>query len=385
MKILLLGSTGSIGTSACRCIRRFAHQFSLVGLSTNRNVDSLFSQAAEFGIKALCITGEQQVNPADYRRMPTGCRLFTGADGLIEMVETLDYDVLLNAIVGSAGLPPTLVALKRNKRVALANKESLVVGGECIDALLANGHGSLVPVDSEHSAILQCLNGEARGSVESLILTASGGPFRETPKTGFDAITPARALAHPTWSMGHKISIDSATLINKGFEVIEAHHLFSIPYERLRICIHPQSIIHSMVVFHDGAVIAQLGLPDMELPIQYALSYPHRLPFPGRRLDLPDIGTLTFQKPDLDRFPCLKLCLQAGAQGGAAPVALNAANEVAVRLFLDGAIGFNAIAVIIEETLSRDACGHAGTLEAILTIDRAARAHAAEIAQRMKQ
>jgi 1-deoxy-D-xylulose-5-phosphate reductoisomerase len=262
-----------------------------------------------------------------------------------------------------------VAALRRGKRVALANKESLVVGGELITSLLDLGHGELVPIDSEHSAVWQCLSGQDRGAVESIILTASGGPFRELPADRFAAITPEQALRHPTWSMGDKITIDCATLVNKGLEVIEAHHLFRMPYDHLRVLIHPQSIVHSMVEFHDGAIIAQMGLPDMELPIQYALEYPRRLPLVGRRLDLTAMAGLTFHAPDYARFPCLRLCLDAGTSGGTAPAALNAANEVAVRAFLQGAIPFTAIAQLIDEALQHHAPRKADSLESILEVD----------------
>jgi 1-deoxy-D-xylulose-5-phosphate reductoisomerase len=235
--------------------------------------------------------------------------------------------------------------------VALANKESLVIGGDYITGLISKGFGEIIPVDSEHSAILQCLRGEDDRSVESIILTASGGPFRKVPLGRLPSITPTDALNHPTWSMGRKITIDSATLMNKGFEVIEAHHLFNLPYERIRVLIHPQSIIHSMVEFHDGAVMAQMGVPTMELPIQFALSFPARLPLGAKRLDLAELKSLTFFKPDLKRFKCLKLCLEAARAGGTAPAVVNAANEMAVQYFLEGKIRYNQIADIIKESL----------------------------------
>jgi len=275
--------------------------------------------------------------------------------------------------VGAVGLRPTATALKRGKRVALANKESLVIGGDYIRTLLDRG-GSIVPVDSEHSAILQCLSDFKDPAVESIILTASGGPFWGLPADGFAGITTEQALNHPTWSMGQKITIDAATLMNKGFEVIEAHHLFRLPYERLRVWIHPQSIIHSLVEFHDGAVMAQLGLPDMELPIQYALSYPERLPMAGRRLSLPEIGRLEFFEPDDRRFPCLRLCIEAGKKGGTSPAVINAANEVAVEAFLAGRIPFTSIAEIAAFALEKHGACPAGSLEAIEEADRETRA-----------
>jgi 1-deoxy-D-xylulose-5-phosphate reductoisomerase len=352
-KIILLGATGSIGTSACACIRRFSDRFRIVGMSTFGSVDKLMAQAREFKPGAVCI-GDSAKAAAAKNILPKGIRVFEGESGLEELVNQTDFDVLCNALVGAVGLRATVAALKKNKRVALANKESLVIGGDYINALLRGGKGELVPVDSEHSAILQCLSGEELASVESIILTASGGPFRTLPLDKLKTVRPEDALNHPTWSMGRKITIDAATLVNKGFELIEAHHLFAIPYDRLRVVIHPQSVVHSMVEFHDGAVMAQMGVPDMELPIQFALSYPRRLPLAGKRLNLAQLRELTFFEPDFVRFPCLKLCIDAGKTGGTMPTALNAANEVAVQAFLDKAIPFGMIGELI-----RAACdGH---------------------------
>jgi 1-deoxy-D-xylulose-5-phosphate reductoisomerase len=305
--------------------------------------------------------------------LPSGVRMFCGEKGLEQLVNDTDFDVLLNALVGAVGLRATVAALKRNKCVALANKESLVVGGDYITSLLNRGMGQLIPVDSEHSAIQQCLTGEDVSSIESIILTASGGPFRELPLDRLPFVTPADALNHPTWTMGKKITIDSATLVNKGFEVMEAHHLFAMPYDRLRVVIHPQSIIHSMVEFHDGAVMAQLGMPDMELPIQYALSFPKRLMLKSKRLDLADIGTLTFCEPDFHRFPCLRLCLDAGKSGGSAPVVLNAANEIAVTAFLEGRIRFDRIAQVIDAALNGHSPLKVDGLETIEEVDEKTR------------
>lgn len=371
LRILLLGATGSIGDSTLNCVRRYPQRFKLVGVAACRSHDKLAAAARELGVQAVCLT-DTAAAEAMRSSIDRSVRVCEGPDGIVELMDTVEHDIVVNAIVGAAGLAPTVAALRRGKRVALANKESLVVGGHLIRELTDSGSGEIVPVDSEHSAILQCLNGEDRGCVESIILTASGGPFREYPLDRFAAITPAQALRHPTWSMGAKITIDSATLMNKGLEVIEAHHLFRLPYGRLRVCIHPQSIVHSMVEFHDGAVMAQMGMPDMELPIQYALEYPRRLPLPGERLDLARAGTLAFATPDFERFPCLRLCIEAGSAGGAAPVVLNAANEVAVRCFLDGAVGFTTIPRIIEDALA-GVDGATDSLEAILELDRRTR------------
>jgi 1-deoxy-D-xylulose 5-phosphate reductoisomerase len=368
MKIVLLGATGSIGMNACNCIRRFPEKFELVGLSSYNNTGKLLELAREFRPVSVCI-GNSQASVKAREEFPSTIKIFTGQKGLEDIVNETDFDVLLNAVVGAAGLRATVAALKRNKRVALANKESLVIGGEYIYGLIKKGFGEIIPVDSEHSAILQCLSGEKKANIESIILTASGGPFREIDGEVFKHITPAEALDHPTWSMGKKITIDSATLINKGFEVIEAHYLFSMPYEKIRVLIHPQSIIHSMVEYFDGAVMAQMGVPDMELPIQFALSFPDRLPIKSRRLDLVKIGSLTFFEPDYKRFPCLKLCVDAGKNGGTSPVIVNAANEMAVNLFLEGKIKYNQIAEIIEDSLSGHPSLNVDSLETIEKTD----------------
>ena len=347
MKIVLLGATGSIGMSACNCIRRFPEKFEAVGLSSYNNAGKLMELVREFRPVSVCI-GNSRASAQALAEIPSTIKIFTGQKGLEDMVNEADFDVLLNAIVGAAGLRATVAALKRNKRVALANKESLVIGGEYIYGLINRGFGEIIPVDSEHSAILQCLSGENKAGVESIILTASGGPFRETDKEKLKNITPEQALDHPTWSMGKKITIDSATLMNKGFEVIEAHHLFGMPYDK---------------------IIAQMGVPDMELPIQFALTYPDRLPIQSRRLDLAKTGALTFFEADYNRFPCLKLCLDAGRKGGTSPTIVNAANEMAVQLFLSGRIRYDQIAEIIEDSLGSHSSVPIDSLETIENID----------------
>jgi len=329
----------------------------------------LIEQIAEFSPSSVYLADSSQ-NKHIRSRFGDAVKIYEGEDGLERLVDEADYDVLLNALVGSVGLRSTVAALKRKKKVALANKESLVVGGEIICNLLDEGFGELVPVDSEHSAILQCISGFNKSDIESIILTASGGPFRLFEKERFRNIKPSDALKHPTWSMGKKITIDSATLMNKGFEVIEAHYLFRLPYNKLRVWIHPQSIIHSLVEFHDGAVLAQLGTPDMELPIQYALSYPERFPMNGKRLSLPEIGKLEFYNPDLEKFPCLKLCIEAGEMGGTAPAVVNAANEVAVESFLKGEISFSDISEIVAYALQTHANKPGDTLKAIEEADK---------------
>jgi 1-deoxy-D-xylulose-5-phosphate reductoisomerase len=367
-KILLLGSTGSIGVSTCNCIRRFRDRFTISGLAAARSLEKLTLQIEEFKPQSVYVA-DHRIAAEVRARFGATLRIYDGTHGLEALVRETEFDILVNALVGAVGLRPTVAALQRNKRVALANKESLVIGGDYIRSLIDGGMGSLVPIDSEHSAILQCLSGSENSTIESIILTASGGPFRNLPIEHFTTVTPQQALRHPTWSMGRKITIDAATLMNKGFEVIEAHHLFRLPYDRLRVWIHPQSIIHSLVEFHDGAVMAQLGLPDMELPIQYALSFPQRLPMHGKRLSLPEIGRLEFYDPDLDRFPCLRLCLEAGRAGGTAPAVVNAANEVAVELFLEGKIAFNDIAQVVARALHLHVKVPAVSLEAIETAD----------------
>jgi len=386
-KLLILGSTGSIGRSACNCAGRFRDRFSAVGLAAGSNVDLLIDQIKEFSPSAVYITDKKN---AETVKDLFGDKIKVynddGGDGdaLERMVEETDYDILLNALVGAVGFRPTVAALRRGKRVALANKESLVIGGEYIGTIIRDNNtavgdgGSLIPnilpVDSEHSAILQCLQaGGGVNAVESIIVTASGGPFRNLPKESFAAITPEQALNHPTWSMGKKITIDSATLMNKGFEIIEARYLFSIPYDRIRVCVHPQSIIHSLVEFRDGAVMAQLGLPDMELPIQYALSWPERLPINEKRLNLSDVGKLDFFEPDAEKFPCLNICIEAGKTGGTTPAAINAANEVAVELFLNKKIAFTDIPKIIEEAMNGHKSIKADSVDVIMGVDRETR------------
>jgi 1-deoxy-D-xylulose-5-phosphate reductoisomerase len=370
MNIVLLGATGSIGTSVCKCVRRFAGEFKLVGLSANSNMAKLADLVREFRPGSVCISDRNKLQTT---ALGSGIKLFQGTKGLEELVNETDFDVLLNALVGAVGLRATVAALKRKKRVALANKESLVIGGDYITGLLRDGYGEIVPVDSEHSAILQCLCGEDRTALESIILTASGGPFRKVALGKLSSISPSDALNHPTWTMGRKITIDSATLMNKGFEVIEAHHLFNLPYEKIRILIHPQSIVHSMVEFHDGAIMAQMGVPNMELPIQFALTYPARGRLDAKRLDLAEIKSLTFFKPDYKRFKCLKLCLDAARAGGTAPAVVNAANEMAVQFFLEGKIRYDQIAEIIKESLDAHDPKPCVSLEIIEQTDTAVR------------
>ncbi|MBN1603621.1 MAG: 1-deoxy-D-xylulose-5-phosphate reductoisomerase [Chitinispirillaceae bacterium] len=368
-KVLLLGSTGSIGQSALNCIQRFSQRFKICALAAGSNCARLIDQIERFSPEAVYFADGNGLEVIK-NRYGQRLKIFEGPDGLESLVNSIPCDIMINALVGAVGLRPTVAALKQKRRVALANKESLVIGGDYIRLLLSQGYGELIPVDSEHSAILQCLNGSSHSSIESIILTASGGPFRNLPDGQFSAITPDQALKHPTWAMGKKITIDSATLMNKGFELIEAHHLFNLSYDFLRVWVHPQSIIHSLVEFHDGAILAQLGLPDMELPIQYALSFPERYPMHGKRLSLPEIRSLDFAEPDMDKFPCLKTCIDAGKTGGTAPAAVNAANEIAVEAFLSGKIKFTDIAGITAYALRNHKPVPADSLEVIELADR---------------
>jgi len=303
------------------------------------------------------------------------CEVLMGDDGLMEVAGRADVDIVLSALVGFAGLRPTLCAIEAGKDIALANKETLVVAGEIIMSRVREKGVRLLPVDSEHSAILQCLRGESIDEVARLILTASGGPFLNADRTEFETITVAQALKHPTWKMGNKITIDSATLMNKGLEVIEAHWLFGLPLEKIEVVIHPQSIIHSMVEFEDGSVKAQMGMPDMKLPIQYALMYPHRPASTYHRMDFERIHQMTFLKPDLDKFRCLALAREALQIGGTAPAVLNAANEVAVGLFLEERLPFASIPALIEEALSWHTPVHTNTLDDVVRADNETRAH----------
>jgi 1-deoxy-D-xylulose-5-phosphate reductoisomerase len=371
--IAILGSTGSIGRSTLEVVASFPDRFRVTYLTAHRNLDLLHEQIRHFRPRGVVVMQESHV--ASLRKtVGSNTEVLCGGDGLMDIVHRSDVDLVMNALVGFAGMRPTLAALEAGKSVALANKEALVVAGELIMRIVREKNVRLLPVDSEHSAILQCLQGENISSVRRLILTASGGPFLTFPLERLETVTVTEALNHPTWKMGNKITIDSATLMNKGLEVIEAFWLFGLPPESIDVVIHPQSIIHSMVEFMDGSVKAQMGLPDMKLPIQYALMYPDRPAAAHRRLDLPELGQLTFQQPDLRRFPCLALAFRALTMGGTAPAVLNAANEVAVQFFLEGRIPFNAIATIIEDALTAHAPLHQLTLDDLVKADRETRA-----------
>jgi 1-deoxy-D-xylulose-5-phosphate reductoisomerase len=344
-RILIVGSTGSIGTQALDVVSR-SDSLEVVGLAARANADLLLQQAEAFGVGRVALADpDAAARAAEWSRG----EVLAGAEGLVELITGTDCDLVLNGLVGSAGLGPTVAALGEGIDLALANKESLVVGGDLVMALAEATGARILPVDSEHSALYQLLAGESPGTVDSLVLTASGGPFRG--RTELEEIRPADALAHPTWDMGGKISIDSATMMNKGLEVIEAHHLFGLSYDRIDVLVHPQSIVHSLINLADGASLAHLGHPDMRVPISYALHHPDRVDVPVRRLDLAELGQLTFEAPDPRTFACLRLAREAGEAGGTAPCVLNAANEVAVGAFLDERLSFAGIAAVIERVL----------------------------------
>ena len=375
-RVLICGSTGSIGEQALEVVAGSA-ELELAGLSAGRNADRLCAQAADAGVGAVAMSDPAAAERAAARLY--GCRVLAGPEGVRELISSATPDLVLNAIVGTAGLGPTIVALSEGIDLALANKESLVVGGELVTALAEATGARILPVDSEHSAIFQLLRGEGPGTVERLILTASGGPFRG--RADLTGITPDEALAHPTWEMGGRITIDSATLMNKGLEVIEAHHLFGLPYDRIDVVVHPQSTVHSLIELNDGAQLAHLGVPDMRVPISYALHHPERADVAVPRLDLAAVGRLDFEPPDLETFPCLRLAREAAAAGGTAPCVLNAADEVAVAAFLEGRLGFAAIPAVIANALDSLEAAPLAHFEQLFECDRRARELAAELTQ----
>ena len=344
-KLVILGSTGSIGVQALQIVAA-SEELQVVGLAAGSSWEQALEQARQHGVPAVALADP---DAAERARSAWDGRILTGEEGVRELVASSSADLVLNGMVGAAGLGPTVVALGEGIDVALANKESLVVGGELTTALAEATGARLLPVDSEHSALFQLIGAERPGTVERLILTASGGPFRG--RNDLSGVSIEDALAHPTWKMGGRITIDSATLMNKGFEAIEAHHLFGVPYERIAVVVHPQSIVHSMVDLIDGATLAHLGYPDMRVPISYALHFPERADVDVPRLDLAAVGELSFEQPDLETFACLRLALEAGRAGGTAPCVLNAADEVAVAAFLDGRIEFTAIGAAIERVM----------------------------------
>jgi len=376
--LVILGATGSIGASALEVAAELGDRVEVVGLSCNRGWRELAALAARWRPRAVAVADEGAWREARAAAaFPDGIAVLGGGAGVAELAAMDGVDVVLNGIVGAAGLEATLAALGAGKRVALANKESLVVGGELVEAaaggdMLASGR--VLPVDSEHNAIWQLLERRRSDEVRRIVLTASGGPFRRTPADRLAAVTAAEALSHPTWDMGPKITIDSATLANKGLEIIEAHHLFGLPYDRIDVTVHPQSIVHGLVEWKDGTLFAELGKPDMKLPIRSALAWPERAEEPGP--DLADLGELTFESPDLERFPALAIARAAGEAGGTAPAVFNAANEVAVALFLDGRIGFLDIPALCARVLDAHEPRAADSLAMLMEVDRWARAEA---------
>jgi 1-deoxy-D-xylulose-5-phosphate reductoisomerase len=375
--LVVLGSTGSIGTQTLDLVRLYPNRLRVRALTAGRNVALLAAQAREFSPELVVIADESLVGELRAELAGVNCRISAGPEGLLEAAALDQVDIVLTAVVGYAGLEPTLAAISQGRRIALANKETLVVAGGLIAAAVAKGGAEVIPVDSEHSAIFQCLVGEPPESVEQLILTASGGPFRDLPAADFSDITLQRALRHPNWDMGAKITIDSATMMNKGLEVIEARWMFDIQASDISVVVHPESIIHSMVLFADGSTKAQLGVPDMKVPIQYAITYPERWTAPHERLDWTAISALNFQQPDLERFPCLRLGFEVLELGGTAPAVLNAANEVAVARFLSEDLSFTGIPDLIERAVAKLA-GPGDTLDALRAADAAARRFAEE-------
>ncbi|HEX4110593.1 MAG TPA: 1-deoxy-D-xylulose-5-phosphate reductoisomerase [Solirubrobacteraceae bacterium] len=374
-RLLILGSTGSIGTQALEIVAA-TDELELVGLSAERSWEELIEQARTHRVGRIALADPDAAAQAG-EAWADG-KVLSGPEGLVEMVVDSGADLVLNALVGSAGLGPTVATLGEGIDLALANKESLVVGGELVMALAEGTGAQVIPVDSEHSALYQLLAGERPGTVERLVLTASGGPFRGRTRAELEGVTVEQALNHPTWSMGGKITIDSATLMNKGLELIEAHHLFGVPYERIDTVVHPQSIVHSLITLCDGAALAHLGYPDMRVPISYALHHPERVDVPIAALDLVSVGALTFQAVDLDAFPCLRLAREAAEAGGTAPCILNAANEVAVHAFMNGRLSFTGIAEVIERALDELGAQPVRAFESLYEADREARMVAAE-------
>lgn len=378
-RVSILGSTGSIGKSTLAVIGKYPDRFKVVALAAGENIDLLERQVRAFRPRIAAVVSEKAAAELRPRLSGMDVDVLSGVEGMISAAAAEEADITVSAIVGTAGLVPTMAAIKAGKDVALANKEALVTAGEVVTAACREAGVALFPVDSEHSAIFQCLNAGAVKDIRRLILTASGGPFRNASKEDLERVTPAEALKHPNWNMGRKITIDSATLMNKGLEVIEARWLFGIGPERINVLIHPQSIVHSMVEYRDGSVVAQLGMPDMRGPIAYALSYPERLEGASPSLDLAKIGTLTFQEPDLSRFPCLSYAYEALKTGGTMPAVVSAANEAAVKHFLEGDIGFMDIPRVIRMTMDAHQPGEVITVDDALRVDIWARTKAEEI------
>lgn len=376
-RICILGSTGSIGTQALQVIEQHSDLYEAYVLTAYNNTELIIQQARKFKPESVVIANEDNYGVVKDALADLPIKVYAGKKALCDVVRDQNVDIVLASMVGFAGLEPTIAAIKAGKTIALANKETLVVAGDLITRLAEEYKTPILPVDSEHSAIFQCL--EPGNKIDKILLTCSGGPFRRMSMSQLETVTKSDALAHPTWNMGAKITIDSATLMNKGFEVIEAKWLFGVKPEDIQVVVHPQSVIHSAVQFVDGAVKAQLGVPDMRLPIQYAFSYPKRLPLAGERLDLFSIRDLMFEKPDMERFPCLSLAYEALAAGGNMPCVLNAANEVVNRAFIEEKISFVRMSEVIRKTMSKVELVKDCTLETYLETDRLSRAIAAEM------
>lgn len=373
-RITILGSTGSIGTQALQVIDEHSDLYEAYVITANNSVGKLIEQARKYVPEAVVIANEQHYAEVRDALADLPIKVYAGEDALCEVVQDDNVDIVLASMVGFAGLRPTISAIKAGKMIALANKETLVVAGELINSLASEYKVPIIPVDSEHSAIFQCL--EPGNKIEKILLTASGGPFRKYSKEELKTVTKAQALAHPTWNMGDKITIDSATLMNKGFEVIEAKWLFGLKPEQIEVVVHPQSVIHSMVQFEDGAVKAQLGVPDMRLPIQYAFSYPQRLKASFDRLDFFQMRELTFEKPDTDRFPCLRLAFESLRRGGNMPCIVNAANEIVNRAFIEDRIPYEKISEVIESAMHHIAFSSDSSLDTYLQTDKETREYA---------
>jgi 1-deoxy-D-xylulose-5-phosphate reductoisomerase len=377
-KLSILGATGSVGSSTLDLVERHPERFEVVALTAAKNVAALADAARRTSANLAVIDDPTLLSELEERLEGSGCRAATGREALNEAAAG-DADLVMAAIVGCAGLEPVMAAIEAGRTIALANKESLVTAGGLMTEAAQRSGATILPVDSEHNAIAQCLADNRSCDVARLVLTASGGPFRTKSRDEMAEMGPEQAVAHPNWSMGAKISVDSATMMNKGLELIEAHYLFGLPSGRIDILVHPQSVIHSMVEYVDGSVLAQLGSPDMRIPIAYALAYPERIETPAERLDLARIGSLTFEAPDLDRFPALRIAREALEAGGSAPIVLNAANEEAVAAFLDRRIGFLDICQTVEEAVARTSAAQPRSIAEVIDIDRAARALARDL------
>ncbi|NIK75587.1 1-deoxy-D-xylulose-5-phosphate reductoisomerase [Paenibacillus castaneae] len=371
-KLSILGSTGSIGTQTLDVVAHDPERYEVVGLTAGANVDLLIEQAKKFKPAIVSLASKEAADAAR-PHLPAGTAVTYGEEGLIEVAAAADADIVVTAIMGSRGLPATLAAIDAGKTIGLANKETLVTAGHIVMERAKQRGVTILPIDSEHSAVFQCLNGENRRSVKQITLTASGGSFRDRSREQLEGVTVAEALNHPNWAMGAKITIDSATMVNKGLEVIEARWLFDVTYDQIDVIIHPESIIHSYVEFSDHSIIAQLGMPDMRVPIQYALSYPERNATPTNRLNLAEIGKLHFREMDFVRYPCLRLAFECGRLGQSAPAAFNAANEVAVARFLNGEITFLDIERILETVISKHEVTNINDLQMIAEVDTWAR------------